>query len=269
MTSLHVLGSGSRGNCLAIECDGATLLVDAGFSAREVERRAAASGVSLDRVVGIVITHEHTDHMAGASRLSRRLATPVVTASGTWGAIRDRFTAATVHRPIALGGCVELGPFSIRAAPISHDAVEPVAVAVQCADGERVGIAYDMGRTTSGVRFLLRDMSALVVEANHDELRLRTCGYPPSVQQRIAGSTGHLSNRAAAVLLAELCHPGLGLIVLAHLSEQSNEPADALRTVEPALERAGFNGTLQVAKQDEPLPPLSVATREAQLGLGI
>lgn len=269
MTSIHVLGSGSRGNCIAIECDGAILLVDAGFSAREIERRAAATGVSLDRVVGIVVTHEHTDHISGAARLSRRLATPVITATGTWGAMRERFSPTTVHRPIALGAQVELSPFVIRAAPTSHDAAEPLALAVLCADGERVGLAYDMGRTTSGVRFLLRDMSALVVEANHDELRLRTCGYPPSVQQRIAGSTGHLSNRAAAALLAELCHPGLGLIVLAHLSEQSNEPAEALRAVEPTLERAGFNGVLHVAKQDEPLAALSVVGRDAQLGLGL
>lgn len=269
MTSLHVLGSGSRGNCIALTCDGATLLVDAGFSARETERRARVSGVALETVVGIVITHEHSDHVSGATRLARRLRAPVLTAPGTWQALRTGFCATTEHRALGLTMRAEIGPFVVHATPTSHDAAEPIAVAVQCADGERVGIAHDLGRPTAGVRFLLRELSAVVLEANHDEMRLRTCGYPPSVQQRIASSTGHLSNRAAAELLAEICHAGLGLVVLAHLSERSNEPREALRVVEPALRRVRFGGALHVARQDEPLAGITVRNPRAQLALGV
>lgn len=269
MTSLHVLGSGSRGNCLALTCDGATLLVDAGFSARETARRAKLAGVALESVVGIAVTHEHSDHVAGAPRLARKLGVPVLTTSGTWDTVAGRFSHRTSHRPLGIAGCLELGPFTIHAAPTSHDAAEPIALAVHCCDGERVGIAQDLGRMTAGVRLLLRHMTAVVFESNHDEIRLRTCGYPPSVQERIAGSTGHLSNRAAAEALAELCHPGLGLVVLAHLSERSNDPAEALRVVVPALRRARFSGALHVALQDVPLTPLEVRHPHWQLALGV
>ncbi len=267
MTAVHVLGSGSRGNCLAISCDGATLLIDAGFSARETERRAVAAGVALDTVIGIAVTHEHTDHCAGVPLLARRLRVPVLTATGTWEAIGGGCSPGTAHRKLDLATGVEIGPFRVRATPSSHDAAEPLVLAVECADGERVGVAHDFGRPTAGIRFLLRDLSALVLEANHDEVRLRTCGYPPSVQARIASSTGHLSNRAAAALLTELCHEGLGLVVLAHLSEKSNDPEEARRAVAPALERARFGGALHVADQHRPLAPLAVRSPAPQLML--
>lgn len=267
MTAVHVLGSGSRGNCIAVSCDGVTLLVDAGFSARETERRAAAAGVALDTVVGIAVTHEHNDHCAGVPRLARRLGVPVLTTAGTWTAIGALCHRQTAHRRLDLSTMVEIGPFRVHAAPSTHDAVEPIVLAVHCTDGERVGIAHDLGRTTAGIRFLLRDLSAIVLEANHDELRLRTCGYPPSVQERIASSTGHLSNRAAAALLGEICHEGLGLVVLAHLSEKSNDPHEALRAIVPALERARFGGALCVAGQHLPLPPQAVRSPAPQLTL--
>ncbi|HLS47036.1 MAG TPA: MBL fold metallo-hydrolase [Gemmatimonadales bacterium] len=269
MISLHILGSGSRGNCLAISCGDATLLVDAGFSARETARRAESAGVELGSVIGIAITHEHGDHVAGAPLLARKLGVPILTAGGTWQAIAPRFRGRTHHRSLGLSSAVELGPFTIHAAPASHDAAEPLALAVHCEGGERIGIAYDLGRMTAGVRLLLRELSAVVFESNHDEIRLRTCGYPPSVQERIACSTGHLSNRAAAEALGELCHPGLGTVVLAHLSEKSNDPETALRAVQPALRRARFSGELHVAYQDEPLPAIVVGPAERQLSMGL
>lgn len=257
MTTLFVLGSGSRGNCLALHADGVTLLIDAGFSAREVERRAAIGGLPLDRVAGLVLTHEHGDHAGGAAALARRYRCPVLTADGTRAALAAALAAAE-HRALGLCTTVEAGPFTVTACPTSHDAAEPLAIAVRTTDGARVGVAYDLGRPTAAVRLLLRDLTALVLEANYDEVLLRTSGYPPSVQQRIAGSGGHLSNRAAADLLAEVHHDGLGQVVLAHLSQRCNTEEAARATVEPALRRVGFAGTLHVAAQDAPLPPLPV-----------
>jgi hypothetical protein len=145
-----------------------------------------------------------------------------------------------------------------------------LALAVECADGSRVGVAYDLGRPTAAVRYLLRHMTAIVLEANHDDVLLRTSAYPPVVQRRIAGSAGHLSNRAAAELLADLHHPGLGVVVLAHLSRQCNTADDARATVAPALRRAGFGGALHVADQDEPLGPIPVVPGAgAQLRLAL
>jgi phosphoribosyl 1,2-cyclic phosphodiesterase len=174
------------------------------------------------------------------------------------------------HRELGLCARAELGPFSIEACPTSHDAVEPLALVIRGSDGASVSVAYDLGRPTSAVRYLLRDLSAIVLEANHDEVQLRMSGYPPVVQRRIAGSGGHLSNRAAAQLLAQLHHPGLSIVVLAHLSERCNTAADARATVGPALRRVGFDGVLHVADQDEPLPPILVAHLDGiQFGLDL
>ncbi|HEX6104024.1 MAG TPA: MBL fold metallo-hydrolase [Gemmatimonadales bacterium] len=269
MTTLYVLGSGSRGNCVAVESEGVAVLVDAGFSAREVERRAEAAGLPLERVAAIVLTHEHGDHACGAPRLARRLGAPVLTAPGTWARLAGGMKEAE-HRTLGLCGRVEVGPFTVTACPTSHDAAEPLAVALHAADGGSVGVAYDLGRPTAAVRYLLRRLTALVLEANHDEVQLRTSGYPPVVQRRIAGSGGHLSNRAAAELLVELHHRDLGVVVLAHLSRQCNTAADARATVAPALRRAGFSGALHVAEQDTPLGPLRVEPAgRVQLGLAL
>jgi phosphoribosyl 1,2-cyclic phosphodiesterase len=250
-----------------VESDGVAVLVDAGFSPREIERRAETVGLPLERVAAIVLTHEHGDHARGAARLARRLGAPVLTAPGTWARLEARMNTAE-HRALGLCGRAEVGPFTVTACPTSHDAAEPLAVALHAGDGASVGVAYDLGRPTAAVRYLLRNLTALVLEANHDEVQLRTSGYPPVVQRRIAGSGGHLSNRAAAELLGELHHPGLGVVVLAHLSRQCNTAADARATVGPALRRAGFAGTLHVAEQDVPLPAIRVAV-EGQIQLGL
>ncbi|MBA3317050.1 MAG: MBL fold metallo-hydrolase [Gemmatimonadales bacterium] len=257
MTALYVLGSGSQGNCCAVEHDGTAILIDAGFSPREIERRAETAGFPLGQVGAIVLTHEHGDHSRGAGRLARRLGVPVLTAPGTWIRLAPKLRHIE-HRALGLCTRVEIGPFVVTACPTSHDAAEPIALAVEMADGIRVGVAYDLGRPTAAVRYLLRNLTAIVLEANHDDVLLRTSAYPPVVQRRIAGSGGHLSNRAAAQLLVEVHHPGLGVVVLAHLSRQCNSADEARATVAPALRRAGFGGTLHVADQDEPLGPIPV-----------
>lgn len=263
---LYALGSGSRGNCFAVESEGAVLLLDAGFSAKEIERRAESVGLALDELVGIAITHEHGDHACGATRLAQRFAVPLLTAPGTWASLGAEESCS--HLAIGLSARGEVGPFKVEGCPTSHDAAEPLAIVVRDADGISVGVAYDLGRPTSAVRYLLRRLTAIVLEANHDEVRLRTSGYPPVVQRRIAGSGGHLSNRAAAELLVELHHPELSAVVLAHLSQRCNTADDALATVGSALRRAGFGGALHVAAQDVPLQPIALAHGPGiQLGL--
>lgn len=256
-TTLFVLGSGSGGNCFAIQSEGRALLVDAGFSAREITRRASMAGLDLRRLEGIILTHEHGDHTSGAARLASTLRIPVITAPGTWDRMRARMRGAA-FQPLALMGGITVGGFHIEACPTSHDAAEPVAVSIRTATGHRIGLAYDLGRPTTAVRFLLRESHALVLEANHDDVMLRTSTYPPVVQERIASSAGHLSNRAAAELLAEVLHPELRRVVLAHLSERCNSEAEARAAVEPVLRRDGFGTTLHVARQGEPLEPILV-----------
>lgn len=261
MITLHVLGSGSRGNCCAVVADGALLLIDAGFSAREVERRAALAGLDLGRTVGIALTHEHGDHARGARRLADRLGAPLVASPGTLAAL------GAGHSGLALAGGTprEVGPFLVEGAATSHDAAEPLALAVSFG-GLRLGYATDLGRPTTAVRWLFRDLAAVVLEANYDEVLLRTSEYPAAVQERIAGFGGHLSNGDAAELLRELHHPGLQAVVLAHLSEQCNTPDHARRRIGDALRQAGFEGRLEVARQAEPLAAIALGIRPPAVG---
>jgi phosphoribosyl 1,2-cyclic phosphodiesterase len=256
---LAVLGSGSRGNAVALRADGITLLVDAGFGPRALARRAEAAGVPLDPLAGIVLTHEHGDHARGAVALAARAGCPLVGSAGTLAALRHGHTGAQVLAPV--GEVLRIGPFTIEAVRTTHDACEPVAVAVTDRHDRRVAIAWDLGRATAAVRRLIRGAHVLVIEANHDEVMLRTGPYPASVRQRIGGSTGHLSNRLAAELAAEACWPDLEVVILAHVSELCNDGETARRAVRAALRTRGFRGALLVAHQREPLP--AVTLREA------
>jgi phosphoribosyl 1,2-cyclic phosphodiesterase len=253
VTTLRILGSGSGGNCVALEEGGATLLLDAGFSAKEIESRAARCDLDLSTLVGIAVTHEHGDHAKGAARLAAKYRVPVIGSAGTLVAI-----AAAEIRTLTPEAPLAIGPFMLEAATTSHDAAEPLAIAAWGPSGARVGLAVDLGRPTTTVRYLLQDCAALVIEANHDEVLLRQSAYPASVRARIAGAGGHLSNRQTGELLAELCHPHLGLVVLAHLSERCNAPEAARAAAADALRKAGFMGRLEVAPQHETLGPFEV-----------
>lgn len=254
MTSLTVLGSGSRGNACALTSDGAVLLLDAGFSAKEIARRAEPAGVDLRTLAGIALTHEHGDHAQGAVRLAEKHRVPILASPGTWSALGAPMSVR--YLPVRSTARTECGPFTLSGCPLLHDAAEPLALTVTTAGGLRLGIAYDFGRPTQALRYLFRELDAVILEANYDEVLLRTSEYPPAVQHRIAGSGGHLSNRASAQLLEELFHPGLGTIVLAHLSQRCNTPEAARAAVEPVMRAIGFLGQVAVASQDSPLPAL-------------
>ncbi|NOT09071.1 MAG: MBL fold metallo-hydrolase [Gemmatimonadales bacterium] len=264
MTTLTVLGSGSRGNACALTSDGAILLLDAGFSGKELTRRAELAGLDLGSLAGIALTHEHGDHAQGAVRLAERHRVPILSSSGTWNALGA--PPKVRHIPIRTAGLVECGPFVLGGCALLHDAAEPLALSVTTASGVRLGVAYDFGRPTQALRYLFRSLHAVVLEANYDEVLLRTSEYPASVQQRIAGSDGHLSNRASAQFLEELVHPGLGTVVLAHLSQRCNRPDVARAAVEPALRRSGFAGVLEVALQDRPLAGIELKIASAPSG---
>ncbi len=264
---LVVLGSGSRGNAFAVSSGGCWMLIDAGFGPKVLAQRARTAGVDLTKLVGIVLTHEHGDHARGAGGLARKMGCPVYASRGTLTALADRLGGAVQHR-VHAHKTVAVGPFTVTGCRTSHDAAEPMAFVVG-GNGAKLGIALDLGRPTAAVRFLLRDVTALLLEANHDEVMLRTGPYPPMVRDRIAGTGGHLSNRAAAELLSELCHRRLESIVLVHLSDRCNRADLARSQVEQALAARRFRGKLFVASQDIPLKPIQVAQEQRQLELGI
>lgn len=255
-----ILGSGSDGNSTLIEADGIRILVDAGFSGRDLERRLAVVEVDPATLSGIVITHDHGDHTRGMGVAARRWGVPLYLTPLTRGACRKLLTGREEIREYDSAQSFRIGPLEIEPFLTVHDAVDPVAVTVRDhGSGTKLGIATDLGRPTSSVRHALAGCDLLILEANHDEMMLWNGPYPWSVKQRIASSHGHLSNRAAAELVRELHHDDLGAVVLAHLSDSSNDPELAAEVVGVALEKSGFEGRLMVARQDAPLDPIDVA----------
>ena len=248
-----VLGTGSAGNATLVEAGGTRILVDAGFSGREMERRIREIGLTPEAVNAIVITHDHRDHTQGAGVFSRRHGTPVYITDRTREACSGIFRGTEPVRPYQAGRAFEVGAIRVEPFLTVHDAVDPVAVAlVDRETGTRVGIATDLGRPNAQIRLALEHSDFLILESNHDEELLRTGRYPASVQQRIASSHGHLSNHAAARFACELLHPRLAGVLLAHLSQECNRPELASEVVGGALRGAGFEGFLGVALQGQP-----------------
>ncbi len=215
------LGSGSRGNALLVEEGSTCLLVDCGFSAREIGRRLARLGKAPDELTAILITHEHTDHIGGVEVLARRHNLPVWMSYGTClaGSCMElpRLERFDVHQPFAIDG-IRVEPF-----PVPHDAREPCQFVFGNGDC-RLGILTDCGSVTSHIRAKLNGCHGLLLESNHDSEMLRNGPYPPSLKQRVAGRLGHLSNHQAAELLRDIDLSALRHIAAMHLSERNNCP---------------------------------------------
>jgi phosphoribosyl 1,2-cyclic phosphodiesterase len=237
-----LLGSGSRGNATVIESGDTRVLIDAGFPRRVLARRLEAAGIAPESIAALILTHEHMDHARGAVSSARRWGWRVYGTSGTLAQCPELADA----EPIPSSGTLGLGALDLTAFPVPHDALSPIAlVATERPTGARIGLAYDFGHVTDGVRAALERVDVLIVESNHDEMMLRACPYPPSVMWRIAGPRGHLSNRAAGELVRSIAWRGLRQVVLAHLSETCNEPEFAL-----AAMRKVWRGALTAAPQD-------------------
>lgn len=248
---LSVLGSGSGGNCLVIESGSRRLLVDAGFSCLQIEKRLASIGADSENFDGIVLTHEHSDHCKGASRFARRHDLEVYATAGTLeGTQLEQEGVRT--QVIRSGRPVEVGSFSVEPFAIPHDAREPVGVVVEDRSGRRVGLVADLGTRSRLAWGRLTELDALVIESNHDLEMLRSGPYPWHLKQRVAGRHGHLSNKEAAEGLPELLCDRLKWVVLYHLSRTNNLPALAAETVGEELTRHGSAARLCVTSQTEP-----------------
>jgi phosphoribosyl 1,2-cyclic phosphodiesterase len=240
-----VLGSGSVGNSTLVEADGVSILLDAGFSGRDLERRMQEAGIDPNTLAGVVVTHDHGDHSRGMGVIARRYDVPIYLTEKTRSACSDLLTEEEEIHAYSATKPFRIGPFEVEPFLTVHDAADPVAITVRHVDsGCKMGLATDMGRPTAAVRARLLGCHVLVLEANHDEAMLWNGPYPWSVKQRIASTHGHLSNRQSAALLRELHHPGLGAIVLAHLSEHCNDAGLARGVAEAALDRVRFRGML-------------------------
>jgi len=236
---LCVLASGSSGNCTFIGTEKTRILIDAGLSARKTAERLADIGERVEDIDAICVSHEHGDHIAGIRVLQKTYGMPVYANGVTRDAIlRDSKQAGLKWCQFTTGFPFPIGDFSVHPFSVPHDADDPVGF-IFSAGSLKVGVATDIGKVTNVLRERLRKCHAVVIEANHDEELLEASTRPWSLKQRISGNRGHLSNRAAAALMAEIAGDGLQHLFLAHLSSDCNSPHHARTTFETVLAEAG------------------------------
>jgi phosphoribosyl 1,2-cyclic phosphodiesterase len=256
---LTVLGSGSAGNCAYVETREARILVDAGFSLRQIRQRLASIGRVPENLTGILITHEHSDHVQGLPMISEKLRVPIYCNRPTHEAIQFQFDQKFDCRVFATGAAFDISDIHVETFSIPHDAQDPVGFLLRT-DGANIGFLTDLGHATKLVLERVRPAHALVLEANHDVKMLQDCIRRPwSLKQRILGRHGHLSNDAAADAAEEIMSPDLRHLYLGHLSRECNTPELARHVVNDRLQKIGAAHVhLELTSQNTPCPTLSL-----------
>lgn len=253
--SFTILGSGSSGNCAFLESDSVRLLIDAGFSGRQISERLKAIDRDVSQIDAILLTHEHSDHIAGLKVLCQRHQIPLFCNRLTREALAAELPNYAGWKIFSTGQSFALGDLIIDSFTIPHDASDPVGFVVQ-AGPQKVAFVTDLGYVTKLVLERVKDATIMVLETNHDLKLLQDDTIRPwSVKQRILSRHGHLSNEAAAEALPSLVTSNLERLYLAHLSRDCNQPALAHRTIQKKLDHLGARHVdVAVAEQHKPAP---------------
>ena len=255
-TKLEVLflGSGSKGNATLIRHGRSCLLIDCGFSGRELQRRLSLVGASIEALDAVLITHEHKDHVLGLPLLARREGFKVYSTAGTLEAARFGPRARCQRLELQPGRPLRVKEIEVRPFATSHDASDPVGYVLRFADGARLGIATDLGVARPGVVAALKGCDYLGLESNHDVDMLINGPYPWFLKKRIQSARGHLCNEDTAALLERVASPRLRQVFALHISENNNLPALAIRALERCVRRIGRPVPVTAVAQDRPTP---------------
>lgn len=252
------LASGSSGNSFLIEANGASVLVDAGLSCKQIVQRLAQVQVDPGSLKAILVSHGHSDHVKGVGVLSRKYKIPVFMNRGTWNAVEG--SVGQVHRIefFQTGKSFEFCGFRIHPFSVPHDCADPVGFRISRGTA-RLGIATDLGTATGLVANLLSDLHAVVLESNHDPQMLRDGPYPWELKQRVRSRLGHLSNAESSRLLQRVVTDQLKAVILAHMSQTNNRAELALECARNSLRDFVDNsGTVCCALQDEVGPTIEL-----------
>ncbi len=244
-----VLASGSKGNAIYLSDNSTSILVDAGLSGIEIQRRMESVHLDPNDLSAVVVSHEHSDHIKGVGIMARRFNLPIYISEKTRSAAVSRLGKIADLHSFECGTTFQINGFAIHPFSISHDAADPAGFTLNTSHC-KIGIATDLGIATELVKKHLRGSRLLVLEANHDPEMLQTGPYPWPLKQRIKGRSGHLSNYDSGNLLKEVLHDDLRHVILAHLSQENNSPEKAAGVIGPILAKS--NTKLEIARQDQP-----------------
>ncbi|MDA0999528.1 MAG: MBL fold metallo-hydrolase [bacterium] len=262
---IALLASGSKGNATLVREGGACFLVDAGISARRIEKHLAELDVLPQELLGIVLTHEHSDHIRSVRTMARRWDIPVWTNRATRAAGAHLLADIPRFHEVEVGVPLRIGPVKLVPFSTPHDAADPFGLILEAEDGYRIGLATDIGFATRLLHEKLMGVNGVVLEFNHDLDMLQDGPYPWHVKQRIRGKLGHLNNEDAGLLLEEIATSDLEWVVCAHISEENNAGGFIReRAMGALLQRAEAhkNGpaALHLASQHAPSPLFGAGT---------
>ena len=262
MFTLTTLASGSSGNCLLLSNGKIHVLVDAGISARKITAHLRSVGIAPEELAGVLITHEHSDHISGLATLTKQFSVPLFATNPTGRQICGKVPWAQSHlHTIDPGVSFSLGCMEICAFSTLHDAADSVGYTVTV-QNRTAAVVTDLGQVTLDVLSAVSGAHLAVLECNYEPEWLMSGPYPYYLKQRILGNRGHLSNQDGAALACSLAESGARQLVLAHLSKENNTPARAMDTVCRTLEHGGIRPqhdvSVCVAPRDCPGAPLSV-----------
>jgi phosphoribosyl 1,2-cyclic phosphodiesterase len=236
------LSSGSSGNCYYIGNEFHGILIDAGISATSIRKFLKDIGISMQTIMGVMITHNHIDHIRGLEVLTRKNSLPAFTTHKIWESILtpQKKISWDCIREISLQQKFHLAGFDIEAFPVYHDAPETIGFHI-CAGDKKITIATDLGHICQTAAPYIKEANLLVIESNYDEEMLVNGNYPYYLKARIKSDHGHLGNHQTSVFLADIFNDNLSHICLAHLSKNNNTPEKALQTLQLAFSERGIN----------------------------
>ena len=254
-----VLGSGSGGNCSYLETNETRLLIDAGFSGKQIRERLATISRSPESLNGILITHEHSDHIQGLVGLASKINVPIYCNRLTKEAIEGQLQMKLNCQIFATGGSFDIGDIQVDTFSVPHDAYDPVGFLLKTTAGN-IGFLTDLGHATKLVIERVRSSNILILETNHDVKLLQDDTRRPwSLKQRILSRHGHLSNEAGALVAQEVVTAELSQVFLGHLSRDCNRPELAYQAVTNRLQAIGANHVrVHVTSQEAPCPTVSL-----------
>ena len=248
---LAVLGSGSKGNSIFLETDNINLLIDAGFSGKKIEEQLKKIDIDICDIDGILITHEHGDHILGAGIISRKYNIPIYITPESFKAGEkklgkiDNENLKFIDGKFQINDNILINPFDVM-----HDAVRTVGYRVENIEGKILAVSTDIGYVNNIVKENFKDVDLMVIESNYDYNMLMNCSYPWDLKARVKSRNGHLSNNDAAKFIKEIYSDKLKKVYLAHISKDSNNPDIVKNTIDQELKESKININYELANQD-------------------
>lgn len=247
---ISILGSGSSGNSIYLEIDETAILIDAGFSGKKIEEKLSRIGKRIEKISGILVTHEHGDHILGAGIISRKYNIPIYITRESYLAGQNKLGKISESNLKYIDGKFKLNGIKITSFDVMHDAERTVGYKLEGKTGKKIAISTDIGYIDNNVRRNFKDVNIMVIESNYDYNMLMKCNYPWDLKARVKSRNGHLSNNEAAKFIKENYHKDLKKVYLVHMSKDSNDEKIVRKTILDELTSNNIRVNLEIAYQD-------------------